>query len=300
MGESGDKMTTVEGGVKAERLSPGSSGGGPGDGSGSSRSGTPSSSCTPPRGSPARAYSDFMRSLAAKYNTATEYPSLRNGLGSGKGGASPFIMPGKDEVIPGFGPFAPPLFPAPPVIDMNATQALLSMVRSHQQGAQLESYLKSSKRENSNAPLDLSSTAPTQPKRSRKTLSESLYGSEAVLPLLRGVRPTKRPSPRKKNCGSICATEKPCAPDSQSVSHWTVEDVAAFVSSLEMCAEYASNFREQRIDGSTLPLLTEDHLTTRLGMRLGPALRLRSILSARLGQCPSCLHCVHCHQPPEK
>ncbi|CAH1404486.1 unnamed protein product [Nezara viridula] len=60
------------------------------------------------------------------------------------------------------------------------------------------------------------------------------------------------------------------------------------------------NFREQRIDGSSLPLLTEDHLTTRLGMRLGPALRLRSLLSSRLGQCPSCLHCVHCHQPPDK
>lgn len=70
-GESGDKMTTVEGGVKAERLSPGSSGG-PGAESGSSRSGTPSSSCTPPRGSPARAYSDFMRSLAAKYNSNAE------------------------------------------------------------------------------------------------------------------------------------------------------------------------------------------------------------------------------------
>lgn len=297
MGESGDKMTTVEGGVKSERLSPGSSGG-PGAESGSSRSGTPSSSCTPPRGSPARAYSDFMRSLAAKYNTSTDYPSLRNGLGAGSKGGSSFLLAGKEEVIPGFGPFPPPIFPPPPVIDMNATQALLSMVRTHQQGAQLDSYLKSAgKRDSANAPLDLSSTATPPTKRSRKTLSESLYGTDAVLPLLRGTRP-KRPSPRKK-CSSACV-EKPCAPDSQSVSHWTVEDVAAFVASLDMCAEYAPNFREQRIDGSTLPLLTEDHLTSRLGMRLGPALRLRAILSARLGQCPSCLHCVHCHQPPDK
>lgn len=295
-GESGDKMTTVEGGVKAERLSPGSSGG-PGAESGSSRSGTPSSSCTPPRGSPARAYSDFMRSLAAKYNTSAEYPSLRNGLTAST--KPPFLLGAKDEVLPSFSPFAAPIFPPAPVIDMNATQALLNMVRTHQQGTQLDSYLKGSgKREAANAPLDLSASAPPPAKRSRKTLSESLYGTD-VLPLLRATTPRpKRPSPRKK-CASLCA-DKPCAPDSQSVSHWTVEDVAAFVSSLDMCAEYAPNFREQRIDGSSLPLLTEDHLTTRLGMRLGPALRLRSLLSSRLGQCPSCLHCVHCHQPPDK
>ena len=35
-------------------------------------------------------------------------------------------------------------------------------------------------------------------------------------------------------------------------------------------------------------------------MPLGPALRLRFHLSTRLGQCSSCLHCVHCHQQPDK
>lgn len=74
---SASAMTTVEGGVKSERLSPSSSGGCAGGDTSSSRSGTPSSSCTPPRqgASPsqhlplaARNYSDFMRSLAAKYN----------------------------------------------------------------------------------------------------------------------------------------------------------------------------------------------------------------------------------------
>ena len=56
-------------------------------------------------------------------------------------------------------------------------------------------------------------------------------------------------------------------------------------------------FREHNIDGSSLPLLTEDHLTLRLGMKLGPALKLKSILARKLG--PSahaeiCAHCSHC------
>jgi hypothetical protein len=55
------------------------------------------------------------------------------------------------------------------------------------------------------------------------------------------------------------------------------------------------NFREQRIDGSGLPLLTEDHLTSTMSMKLGPALKLRSVLAKKLGSCSVCLHCTHCH-----
>ena len=55
-------------------------------------------------------------------------------------------------------------------------------------------------------------------------------------------------------------------------------------------------FREHNIDGSALPLLTEDHLTLRLGLKLGPALKLRSIISKKLGPthadiCAACAHC---------
>lgn len=35
-------------------------------------------------------------------------------------------------------------------------------------------------------------------------------------------------------------------------------------------------FREQAIDGETLPLLTEEHLLTTMGLKLGPALKIRS------------------------
>lgn len=55
------------------------------------------------------------------------------------------------------------------------------------------------------------------------------------------------------------------------------------------------NFRDQLIDGSGLPLLTEEHLTSTMNMKLGPALKLRSILAKKLGSCNICLHCTHCH-----
>lgn len=35
-------------------------------------------------------------------------------------------------------------------------------------------------------------------------------------------------------------------------------------------------FREQAVDGETLPLLTEEHLLSNLGLKLGPALKIRS------------------------
>ncbi|CAF4932698.1 unnamed protein product [Pieris macdunnoughi] len=49
-----------------------------------------------------------------------------------------------------------------------------------------------------------------------------------------------------------------------------------------------TNFREQRIDGAGLPLLTEDHLTGMLQMKLGPALKLRAVLARRLESCAQC------------
>ncbi|KAH9376954.1 hypothetical protein HPB48_002731 [Haemaphysalis longicornis] len=54
-------------------------------------------------------------------------------------------------------------------------------------------------------------------------------------------------------------------------------------------------FREQSIDGTSLPLLTEDHLTVYMGMRLGPALKLRTSLAKMTGRCTVCMHCIHCH-----
>ena len=62
-------------------------------------------------------------------------------------------------------------------------------------------------------------------------------------------------------------------------------------------------FQEHNINGSSLPLLTEDHLTLRLGMKLGPALKLKSILAKKLGplaQTETCAQCSHCSNSGKK
>ena len=61
---------------------------------------------------------------------------------------------------------------------------------------------------------------------------------------------------------------------------------------------YLQVFREHSIDGCTLPLLTEEHLINNMNMKLGPALKLRSVLAKKIGHCAVCLHCVHCHSDP--
>uniref|UniRef100_A0A8C8ZMT4 Sterile alpha motif domain containing 11 n=1 Tax=Prolemur simus TaxID=1328070 RepID=A0A8C8ZMT4_PROSS len=76
--------------------------------------------------------------------------------------------------------------------------------------------------------------------------------------------------------------EEATAPE--DVSKWTVEDVCSFVGGLSGCAEYTRVFREQGIDGETLPLLTEEHLLTTMGLKLGPALKIRAQVARRLGR----------------
>lgn len=46
--------------------------------------------------------------------------------------------------------------------------------------------------------------------------------------------------------------------------------------SLDLCSGCFQVFREQAIDGETLPLLTEEHLLNNMGLKLGPALKIRS------------------------
>ncbi|KAM5248765.1 sterile alpha motif domain-containing protein 11 [Ctenodactylus gundi] len=82
--------------------------------------------------------------------------------------------------------------------------------------------------------------------------------------------------------GLFSEGEETTAPE--DISRWTVEDVCSFVGGLSGCAEYARVFREQGIDGETLPLLTEEHLLTTMGLKLGPALKIRAQVAKRLGR----------------
>ncbi|XP_023555209.1 sterile alpha motif domain-containing protein 11 isoform X1 [Octodon degus] len=82
--------------------------------------------------------------------------------------------------------------------------------------------------------------------------------------------------------GIFSNSEEARAPE--DVSKWTVDDVCNFVGGLSGCAEYTQVFREQGIDGETLPLLTEEHLLTTMGLKLGPALKIRAQVAKRLGR----------------
>ncbi|KAF1446219.1 Sterile alpha motif domain-containing protein 11, partial [Spheniscus demersus] len=73
--------------------------------------------------------------------------------------------------------------------------------------------------------------------------------------------------------------------------HWVTgwsSDTASGVSltflSLDLCSGFFQVFREQAIDGETLPLLTEEHLLNNMGLKLGPALKIRSQVAKRVGR----------------
>ncbi|XP_030902974.1 sterile alpha motif domain-containing protein 7 [Melopsittacus undulatus] len=69
----------------------------------------------------------------------------------------------------------------------------------------------------------------------------------------------------------------------EDIRKWTVDDVCNFIISLPGCSDYAQIFKDHAIDGETLPLLTEEHLLDTMGLKLGPALKIRSQVSQRLG-----------------
>ncbi|KAM8954387.1 sterile alpha motif domain-containing protein 7 [Pelodytes ibericus] len=72
-------------------------------------------------------------------------------------------------------------------------------------------------------------------------------------------------------------------PAIQDIRKWTSQDVYNFISNLPGCSAYAQVFKDHDIDGLTLPLVTEDHLLDTMGLKLGPALKIRSQISCRLG-----------------
>ncbi|KAI5132154.1 Sterile Alpha Motif Domain-Containing Protein 7 [Manis pentadactyla] len=62
----------------------------------------------------------------------------------------------------------------------------------------------------------------------------------------------------------------------EDIQKWTVNDVHNFISGLPGCSDYAQVFKDHAIDGETLPLLTEEHLQSTMGLKLGPALKIRA------------------------
>lgn len=82
------------------------------------------------------------------------------------------------------------------------------------------------------SPLDLSSPGGFAPRKRPRT---EMRRSESVSPK---PKPTARPTtPPPVRCPSLCG-HMPCG-DGQAVNRWTIEDVVNYVSSIDICAEYA-------------------------------------------------------------
>lgn len=72
---------------------------------------------------------------------------------------------------------------------------------------------------------------------------------------------------------------------------WTVEEVVAFFSSIPDCAVHARKFQIHLIDGEAMFLLKMRHLVKIMKIKLGPALKIYSIIDVLRSplQCP-CAH----------
>ncbi|NWH18792.1 SAM11 protein, partial [Grus americana] len=70
----------------------------------------------------------------------------------------------------------------------------------------------------------------------------------------------------------------------ECMSASSASDTSPAFLSLDLCSGFFQVFREQAIDGETLPLLTEEHLLNNMGLKLGPALKIRSQVAKRVGR----------------
>jgi len=188
----------------------------------------------------------------------------------------------------------PGLHPAASLLDPAQAQALLTMMRSAQvpPGARLP------------VPpgIPMPSPSPVQPppakkqRRSSSSVEEppvSPPASQATVP------PMATTSSTFSSCLSLCASTAACSPEGRALLAMDTDQVMDFVRGVAGCEEYAELFSKENIDGAVLALLTDSHLQG-LGMKLGPALRLRAALAKALGNCPHCRHCRHCHGQEEK
>lgn len=60
----------------------------------------------------------------------------------------------------------------------------------------------------------------------------------------------------------------------ENILNWDGEQVCEFIFSLTGSSEVVNEFKEQCIDGQSLILLKEEHLLNKLGIKLGPALKI--------------------------
>ena len=82
------------------------------------------------------------------------------------------------------------------------------------------------------------------------------------------------PQGQERPCRSEGSLTQACSEEGRLMINWSVDQVVEFIADIEDVKEHAAAFAREKIDGSTLVLLTDTHLTS-LGIKLGPAIRLR-------------------------
>ena len=86
--------------------------------------------------------------------------------------------------------------------------------------------------------------------------------------------PSAVPTSTQSSCPSVCALSQSCSEEGKKILAWSVDQVVEFISSFEDLKPHAEAFIREKIDGGTLVLLTDSHLTS-LGVKLGPAIKFR-------------------------
>ncbi|CAH1973552.1 unnamed protein product, partial [Acanthoscelides obtectus] len=256
--------------VKNERLSPAT------PPEARSRSVTPSSAQSHPGTPPSAAaqegvvgmiaagrnYSDFMRSLAAKYNNANPndyFSAARNGcFPPSPATLDPRFKPSFPLLPTGLTPQPPPTSKDPPPISATpspvsdqskktdftsvlnpfasvtgaaavfpplidmSTTQTLLAMVRTAKEAELQGLLKNVKRPDVSSPLDLSSAAP--PVKRPRIKTPSVGSPNGITTAQPSVKRADSESPRLHH---------------EDISNWSVDDVCSFVANIDICAEYA-------------------------------------------------------------
>ena len=175
------------------------------------------------------------------------------------------LFSGFRSAAPGASPGFPPGLLPPGLIDPSHAQALLTMMRGQLPNAGHPPQL----RPPVNPPLDLTgSESPA--KKLKRDSSGSLDEEAPVSP-----PPSSIPPPPVQNtCKSVCSVTQSCSEEGKQIITWTVDQVVDFVAKFDDISEHAETFAKEKIDGSTLVLLTDSHLSS-MGIKLGPAIKFR-------------------------
>jgi len=257
-----------------------------------------------------RSYSDFMRSLAAKYNN-NEYFSPQ-----ASGGSPPPTTVAPNPVKPDpSSPLFPFLTGFPP--GLNSIQAGFSLQAAAVGFPGFSPFLQQQLQAGAGGSIGQGRERPlvapppvTGGQKRVRVVEDPLDLTEKKVKLEQDqhenmstgtVTPTGSESPRGDERPASPGPSRPSSvPSDPNILSWSVKQVAEFVGDIEICREYQQVFLDNKLDGGCLPLLTESHLTAGLGMKLGPALKFLTALRRALGPefaAPrgGCHHCAHCH-----